>query len=102
MDTANPNGHMASLLKQLRCDRGISQLQLADQAGVNVSVVNRAESGKDARLSTWDKLFEGLGYRLRLDVAELSEEVGALLSEEADWRREKRRQGLCAGKRRFY
>lgn len=92
---------MASLLKQLRQERGISQLQLADQAGVNASVVNRAERGKDARLSTWDKLFEGLGYRLFFDAVAFAEESGDLLAEEAEWRCEKRLEGLCAGKRRF-
>jgi len=93
---------MASLLKQLRQERGISQLQLADQAGVNASVVNRAERGKDARLSTWEKLFEGIGYRLGIDATEFSEESGDLLIEEGNRRRERQRQGLCAGKRRFY
>jgi transcriptional regulator with XRE-family HTH domain len=84
---------MSLLLRHLRQDRGISQLQLADQAGVNPSVVNRAERGMDARLSTWEKLFEGLGYYLHLETMEISEE--------ADLRRERRRQGLCSGKRRF-
>lgn len=93
---------IAALLRQRRRDRGISQLQLADLAGVNSSVVNRAERGRDAKLSTWDKLFGGLGYRLLLNVTELSEEAADLLFEEAHRRGERRRQGLCAGKRRFY
>ena len=92
---------MASLLKQLRQDRRISQLQLADQAGVDASVVNRAERGKNAKLATWEKLFDGLGYRLLIEATELAEETGELLIEEADRRRENRRQGLCAGKRRY-
>jgi len=102
MDFQNAVSRMASLLKQIRRDRAVSQLQLADQAGVNPSVVNRAERGEDARLSTWAKLFEGLGYRLLFDATELCEEAGDLLSEEAEQRRERRREGLCAGKRRFY
>ena len=102
MDLESTVSRMASLLKQLRQGRGISQLQLADQAGVNASVVNRAERGKNARLATWEKLFEGLGYRLLIEAAELSEESGELLIEEAERRRENRRHGLCAGKRRFY
>lgn len=92
---------MASLLKQLRQDRDVSQLQLADQAGVNASVVNRAERGRDARLSTWDKLFESLGYHLLFEATELAEEAGDLLAEEAERRRENRAEGLCTGKRRF-
>ena len=92
---------MASLLKQLRQERRISQLQLADEAGVDASVVNRAERGKNAKLATWEKLFEGLGYRLLIDAAELSEESGELISAEADRRRENQQLGLCAGKRRY-
>lgn len=76
--------------------------QLADEAGVNPSVVSRAESGEDAKLSTWVRLFEGLGYRLDWDVSELCEEASELLSAEAERRQERERDGLCAGKRRFY
>ena len=32
----------------------------SDRIGVNLSVVNRVERGENARLSTWNKLFEGL------------------------------------------
>lgn len=76
--------------------------QLADEAGVNSSIVSRAESGEDAKLSTWAKLFDGLGYRLDWEVSELCEEASALLSEEDERRRERRQAGLCFGKRRFY
>lgn len=101
MDIESTVSRMASLLKQLRQDRRISQLQLADHAGVDASVVNRAERGKNAKLATWEKLFQGLGYRLLIEATELSEESGELLIEEADRRHENRRQGLCAGKRRY-
>ncbi|MBI5623279.1 MAG: helix-turn-helix transcriptional regulator [Elusimicrobia bacterium] len=77
---------MAALLKKLREGRGISQRQLAEHAGVHASVVSRAERGEDAKLSTWGRLFEGLGY---------------LLAEERDRRLDRRAEGLCAGKRRF-
>jgi transcriptional regulator with XRE-family HTH domain len=91
----------ASRLSELRQVRGISQRQLAETIGVNPSLVNRVERGQDARLSTWIKLFEGLGYRLLLETADLGEEGAGLLSEEAELRKERRREGLCAGKRRF-
>ncbi|MFI5346563.1 MAG: helix-turn-helix transcriptional regulator [Elusimicrobiota bacterium] len=93
---------LASLLRGLREERGISQRQLGDEAGVDTSMVNRVENGRDARLSTWAKLFEGLGYRLLFETTELCEEAHDLLAEEAERRRERRREGLCAGKRRFY
>ena len=81
---------MASLLRKLREDRRISQLQLADHAGVNASVVHRAELGRDCRLSTWNKLFEGLGYRLLFDATEDCEEAEALLSVDAAARQARR------------
>jgi predicted transcriptional regulator len=81
---------LAELLRKLRKERRVSQLQLADSARVRHSVVQRAERGVDARLSTWRKLFEGLGYYLRIDVQETCEEVGDLLTEEQDRRRIRR------------
>jgi transcriptional regulator with XRE-family HTH domain len=92
---------IAELFRRLRLDRGISQLQAADHAGVNASVVARAEAGSDAKLSTWDKLFAGLGYRLQLCAEEPAEEAGELLDEERERRLARRTAGLCAGKRRF-
>lgn len=92
---------MAELFRRLRLDRGISQLQAADHAGVNASVVARAEAGGDAKLSTWDKLFAGLGYRIQIYAEELAEEAGQLLAEERERRLARRTAGLCAGKRRF-
>lgn len=92
---------ISGLFKQLREERRISKRHLADEAGVNVSVVCRAERGEDARLSTWEKLFEGLGYRLDWEVSESSEEAPDLIAEEADARLERQRQGLCTGKWRF-
>ena len=98
----DPRFQLAALLKELRGERQISQLQLADEAKVNVSVVNRAERGSDARISTWRKLFEGLGYCLIIDATELSEEAGGLLSEERDRREEKRLEALYSFKRTYY
>ncbi|MDE2142019.1 MAG: helix-turn-helix transcriptional regulator [Elusimicrobia bacterium] len=98
-ETAAPR--LASLLTGLREERGISQRQLADEAGVDSSLVNRVENGRDARLSTWVKLFEGLGYRLLFDTTELCDESADLHAEEAERRRERQREGLCTGKRRY-
>src|ERR1041384_3201657 len=86
-------------LRELRLERRISQQQLADEAGVNVSQVCRVEAGRDAQLTTWLKLYHGLGSRVRFEVQEMSEEAGDLLAEEA-WRRQERREaGLLMGKR---
>lgn len=85
---------LAAELSRLRRERGISQLQLADEAKINSSVVNRAERGGNATLETWIKLFAGLGYVLLFDVQELAEECGEVLAEEAERRRDNRRWGL--------
>jgi transcriptional regulator with XRE-family HTH domain len=92
----------AARLKELRLERGISQRQLADAAGMDAGQVNRVERGQDARLSTWVRLFEGLGYQLIFETQELCEEGADLLSEEAERRRERRLEGLCSGRRRFW
>jgi transcriptional regulator with XRE-family HTH domain len=93
MDRGTDLAELAALLRQLRLGRGVSMLQLADAAGVEASVAQRAENGADARLSTWVKLFEGLGYRLRAQPWETCEEAAGLLEEEADRRRERRIYG---------
>ncbi|MBI2387564.1 MAG: helix-turn-helix transcriptional regulator [Elusimicrobia bacterium] len=85
---------MAENLRRLRRERGISQRQLADEAKVNSSVVNRAERGGNTAIETWIKLFSGLGYVVLFDVQELAEECGDLLAEEAQRRRDNRRWGL--------
>ena len=90
---------MAKLLERLRRERRVSQLQLADFAGVNSSVVNRAERGANVSCETWDRLFASLGYRLLFDVEELSEEAADVLAEEAERRRERRREGLLKARR---
>ncbi len=93
---------LPALLFQLREDRGISQRQLADTAGVNRSVVSRIEAGQDAQLTTLVKLFHALGYEILVDYCERAEEIQDLLIDEKDRRDERRIEGLCAGKRRFY
>jgi transcriptional regulator with XRE-family HTH domain len=102
MENAAAVPRLAALLYRLRRERGISLLQLADEAGVSVSVVHGAELERDARLSTWEKLFAGLGYRLEFEAMEEAEEIADLLAEEADRREERRRDGLGADRRRFY
>ena len=66
---------------------------------MNVSQVSRTEAGRDVQLSTLLRLYDGLGYRIHLELQEVSEEAGQLLAEES-WRREERRDnGLLMGKR---
>jgi transcriptional regulator with XRE-family HTH domain len=99
MDSDEAVARTAARLRELRGERRISQRQLAFEAGVNPALVNRVERGRDARLSTWIKLFEGLGYRF--EAAEMCEEAEDLLQEERELRSKRQYDGLCAGKRRF-
>ena len=89
----------AARLRDLRVERRISRKHLADEAGVNASQICRAEAGQDVRISTLLKIYGGLGYRADLELQEICEEAGDLLTQEA-WRREERRDaGLLMGKR---
>lgn len=58
----------ADLLKRLRLMRGVSQSQLAAQAGVFQSLISRMESGGDFRASTLMCLVGALGCTLDLRV----------------------------------
>ncbi len=87
---------MAKLLRARRLELRLSQRHLADSAGVSSSVVSRAERGGDALLSTWEKLFDGLGDRLELDSTRWSEEGEEILMDERDARLERRHEGLMA------
>jgi transcriptional regulator with XRE-family HTH domain len=88
-------------LKILREYRRVSLRQLADDAGVNPSVVSRLEKGGEARLATLIKLYAGLGYTLVLLPRPQCEEAQDLLDEEADRRRQRRADGLASAKGRF-
>jgi len=92
---------LPEFFKRLRAELGFSRLMVADVVRLQASVVRRAELGADARLSTWTKMFAGLGYQLFFDVIELDEILPDALSDEADARRERRWEGLCASRRRF-
>jgi len=88
---------LPSLLRKLRTERLVSMRVLAHEAGVNASVVSRVELGQDALLSTWEALFEGLGYSLEIEALESSEEGPEIPAEKSERRRERRRDGLDRG-----
>ena len=65
-------------LRLLRRRLGLSQRILADQAGVDSSIIGDLERGADGRLSTWNKIFDVLGYQavfLPLPVSEEAEDL---------------------------
>lgn len=89
-----------ALLRERRVELYVSQRILADAAGLNVSQVSRVEAGRDARLSTWIKLYRGLGYEVvGFEIVEIAEDCGGLLEDEARRREERRDAGLLMGKR---
>jgi transcriptional regulator with XRE-family HTH domain len=57
---------IALRIRELRTRKGWSQAELARRAGVNSSVVNRAERGEtDVTMSTLEKLAKALGVSPR-------------------------------------
>ena len=50
---------MKEVVKELREQLKLSQMQVAEITGVSIVSVNRAETGK-VKLSTYEKIIEGL------------------------------------------
>lgn len=93
---------LPALLKEIRKENHVSMRVLADEAGVNVSVVSRAERGGETMVSTWDKLFDALGHYLQVEVYETSEEWPDIMSIRSAEREARKRDALflyAGGKR---
>jgi transcriptional regulator with XRE-family HTH domain len=57
---------LARRLKQLRAKKGLTQLQLANRAGLALAYIGRLETGRyDPQLSTLKKLAKALKVRVR-------------------------------------
>jgi len=67
-------------LALLRKQQLFTQAKLARESGLGIATVNRIESGQDAQLSSWLKLFKVLGISSALDVL-LPEEILSPMSE---------------------
>lgn len=87
----------ADQLRQLRGALYLSQRQLADSAGVSAAVICRLERGADARLSTWRKIFEAMGYWAVIMPAAFAEESEDLIMEERDRRWGRQQEALRKG-----
>ena len=59
------------IIQQMRLQRGWSQQQLADVAGLNVRTIQRIENGQSASLET----FKALGAAFNVDFSELQEKA---------------------------
>ena len=88
-------------LRLLREARGVSQRQLAEQARLCQSEISRMESGGDACLSAWRRLYEALGWDAVLVPTGECEETEGWLQDCRAERMERQSVGLRTGRRRF-
>jgi transcriptional regulator with XRE-family HTH domain len=70
---------VALALRKARAARGLTQRQLADQAGLHQAQVARAESGADLRLSTLLELAHAAGLVLFLAPRAVAPAITAIL-----------------------
>jgi len=82
----------------LRSALRISQRHLAEAAGLHHPVVARLEGGADARLSTWRRVFEALGYFAVLAPVEFGDEWQEVLADQREERRQRQLDGLEGGR----
>lgn len=60
---------LGALIQEARLKRGFTQAQLAEIIGTNKGYISKVENDlKDIRLSTLQKIIEGLGGRLDLSI----------------------------------
>jgi transcriptional regulator with XRE-family HTH domain len=77
MAKMDPNGNLATLLRQARLDRGVSQSALARRTGVPQPAISRFENGRETpSLQRFGRLVAGLGLRPDLELAPLAAHRG--------------------------
>ena len=55
-------------LQRVRKQQGLTQEELAGQAGLGVATLRRIEDGSDGRLGSWVRLLRALGMSASLDA----------------------------------
>ena len=76
-------------LALVRKRQGLTQAELAKEAGLGVVTVVRIENGQDAQFSSWIKIFNVLGMTPSLDAL-LPEEILSPMSEVQKRNRQKK------------
>ena len=60
---------LGALIQEARVKKGLTQEQLAHKIGTNKSYISKVENDiKDVRISTLQKIIEGLGGHLNLSI----------------------------------
>jgi transcriptional regulator with XRE-family HTH domain len=94
----NAQDRLGDLLCKRRMERAVSLRQMADTAGVSISVAFRAERGANLCIATWEKLFRALGYELLFDWSDEDGEFVDFIEDEKG-RRWQRRHDALLGRR---
>lgn len=55
-------------LAQIRKQNGLTQTDLADEAGIGIATLRRIEGGQDSQVETWLKLMKALGLAYAIDA----------------------------------
>lgn len=84
IDTTSPKSailaELGSRLARARKERGYTQPELAEEAGIGVATLRRIEDGQDAHLGSWIKLLKALGMTDAIDGL-LSQELTSPMAE---------------------
>jgi transcriptional regulator with XRE-family HTH domain len=67
-------------LAQVRKQRGFTQVELAQQAGIGVATLRRIEDGQDAQIGSWLKLLGTLGLTQSIEQL-LPESISSPMAE---------------------
>ncbi len=79
-------------LAHVRKQRGYTQAQLSNEAGLGVATLRRIEEGKDAQIGSWIKLLKALNMTSAIDSL-VPETFNSPMSEVKSTRRRARKTG---------
>ena len=86
-------------LAKIRKQQGLSQIVLAEQAGIGIATLRRIERGTDSQLGSWIKLLKALDMDTNLDAL-LPEQFNSPMAETLRERKAKYQAGSAAGRKK--